>query len=68
MIDCRLIGHRGWCGLGKDYCSAPDCLFNYATGCDTLKVPAGPSTSNVARPKIGRVPYGGAGIYACSVS
>ncbi|KAF2671736.1 glycoside hydrolase/deacetylase [Microthyrium microscopicum] len=55
----------GWCGKGIDYCSAPDCQFNYGNGCDTLMVPNGPLTRSVQRTKIGDVPYGGAGVYSC---
>lgn len=57
----------GWCGLTEDYCAAPDCQFNYGSGCDTNQVPPGPVTSNVARTQVGSVPYGGAGIYDCTV-
>lgn len=56
----------GWCGSTEDYCAAPDCQFNYGSGCDTLKIPSGPSTSSVTRTKIGSVPYGGVGIYECT--
>ncbi len=61
-----LIGHR-WCGTTSDYCAAPDCQLQYGTGCDGNKVPAGTSTSSIARPVLGSVPYGGAGIYDCVV-
>jgi hypothetical protein len=57
----------GWCGLGEEYCAGPDCQLDYGTGCDAFQVPPGPVTSNVARPKLGSVPYGGVGIYDCVV-
>ncbi|KAL2181655.1 uncharacterized protein P884DRAFT_190537 [Thermothelomyces heterothallicus CBS 202.75] len=56
---------EGWCGTGPDYCSAPDCQINYSTACDANQKPKGVDTSNVARLKLGNVPYGGAGIYDC---
>ncbi|EKG19445.1 Chitin-binding type 1 [Macrophomina phaseolina MS6] len=58
----------GWCGTGTDYCAAPDCLFNYGPACDANKTPAGTNTSSVARPLLGSVAYGGAGIYDCVVN
>ncbi|KAK4242565.1 hypothetical protein C8A03DRAFT_40064 [Achaetomium macrosporum] len=56
---------EGWCGRGKDYCTAPDCQMNYGPGCDANQKPSGADTSGVARPKLGKVLYGGAGIYDC---
>jgi peptidoglycan/xylan/chitin deacetylase (PgdA/CDA1 family) len=56
---------EGWCGKGTDYCEAPDCQISYGPGCDGNKKPAGADTSSVARPKLGSVAYGGAGIYDC---
>ncbi|KAK4461424.1 hypothetical protein QBC42DRAFT_270170 [Cladorrhinum samala] len=56
---------EGWCGRGKDYCSAPDCQINYGPACDGNQKPAGADTSGVARPKLGSVLYGGAGVYDC---
>ncbi|XP_014552336.1 carbohydrate esterase family 4 protein [Bipolaris victoriae FI3] len=61
--DC--CSAAGYCGTTKDHCKAPDCLFNYGPGCDANKTPSGASTRNVPRPKLGSIPYGGAGIYAC---
>ncbi|KAI9892348.1 MAG: hypothetical protein M1814_001549 [Vezdaea aestivalis] len=58
----------GVCGQGPDYCSAPDCQITYGPGCDGNKVPAGGSTSGIARPLVGSQPYGGAGIYDCVVN
>ncbi|KIH92997.1 hypothetical protein SPBR_02612 [Sporothrix brasiliensis 5110] len=56
---------EGWCGLTPDYCSAPDCLINYGSGCDANQKPEGVDTSNVPRPHVGSVLYGGLGIYDC---
>ncbi|KAF7561932.1 hypothetical protein G7046_g2233 [Stylonectria norvegica] len=56
----------GWCGTGYIYCSAPSCQINYGPACDANVRPSGPNTENVARPKIGGVPYGQA-IYHCEV-
>jgi hypothetical protein len=53
-------------GQGQDYCQAPDSLFDYGPAADANKLPAGGSTRNIARPKVGNVPYGGEGIYACT--
>lgn len=55
----------GYCGQGPEYCQAPDCDFNYGPACDTNKVPAGGSTVNTLRTKLGNQPYGGEGIYEC---
>ncbi|KAF2182165.1 carbohydrate esterase family 4 protein [Zopfia rhizophila CBS 207.26] len=55
----------GWCGQGNEYCQAPDCLFQYSDACDANQTPSGTTTRNVARTKVGSVPYGGAGIYQC---
>jgi peptidoglycan/xylan/chitin deacetylase (PgdA/CDA1 family) len=33
--------------------------------CDGNQVPAGNSTASIARPLLGSIPYGGAGIYDC---
>ncbi|KAK4227694.1 hypothetical protein QBC38DRAFT_363624 [Podospora fimiseda] len=55
----------GWCGKGGDYCTAPDCQISYGSGCDGNQKPSGADTSGVARPKNGKVLYGGAGIYDC---
>lgn len=57
-----------WCGLGEDYCTAPDCQLNYGSGCDGNQKPSGTDTSKIARPKLGRVQYGGVGIYDCVVN
>ncbi|KAJ0163988.1 Chitin deacetylase [Colletotrichum tanaceti] len=54
----------GWCGQGYLYCSAPSCMIEYGPACDANIRPDGPETANVARTKIGAVPYGTA-IYHC---
>jgi len=51
--------------VGLDYCTAPDCQLNYGPGCDGNKKPSGVDTSGIARPKLGKVQYGGVGIYDC---
>ncbi|KAK6196990.1 hypothetical protein LQW54_011007 [Pestalotiopsis sp. IQ-011] len=56
---------EGWCGLGIDYCEAPDCQLSYGPGCDGNSKPTGVNTSTIARPKVGSVEYGGIGIYDC---
>ncbi|KAK8092084.1 polysaccharide deacetylase [Apiospora hydei] len=56
---------EGWCGSGLDYCTAPDCQLNYGPGCDGNKKPSGADTSGIARPKLGKVQYGGVGVYDC---
>ncbi|KAF4987462.1 hypothetical protein FGRMN_10365 [Fusarium graminum] len=55
----------GWCGTGYLYCSAPSCQIEYGPGCDANVRPTGPDTANIARPKVGSIPYGQA-IYHCS--
>ncbi|KAM3081469.1 hypothetical protein ACMFMG_004931 [Clarireedia jacksonii] len=56
---------EGYCGTTEEYCAAPDCQFRYGPLCDANIAPSGDSTANIARPHIGDVPYGGAGIYDC---
>ncbi|OAA53822.1 Glycoside hydrolase/deacetylase, beta/alpha-barrel [Niveomyces insectorum RCEF 264] len=58
---------EGWCGLTPDYCSAPDCLINYGSGCDANQKPNGVDMTSVPRPHVGSVLYGGVGIYDCVV-
>ncbi|KAH0565378.1 hypothetical protein GP486_001227 [Trichoglossum hirsutum] len=48
--------------IQKDYCAAPDCQYDYGPGCDTNIPPPGASTSTIARPHIGSIPYGGGGV------
>ncbi|KAF6834206.1 polysaccharide deacetylase [Colletotrichum musicola] len=54
----------GWCGQGYLYCSAPSCMIEFGPACDANIRPDGPDTANIARPKIGSVPYG-TPIYHC---
>ncbi|KAK4147058.1 uncharacterized protein C8A04DRAFT_34602 [Dichotomopilus funicola] len=63
--DGECCSAEGWCGIGYDYCTAPDCQINYGSGCDANQKPAGLDTSGVARPKLGDALYGGEGIYDC---
>ena len=53
-------------GQGQDYCQAPDSNFEYGPGADANKLPAGGTTRNIPRPKVGNVLYGGEGIYVCT--
>lgn len=55
----------GWCGTTVDYCYSPGCQYQYGPGCPENQTPAGTNTSTVARPALGLVAYGGAGIYDC---
>ncbi|KAL2677308.1 hypothetical protein Neosp_011077 [[Neocosmospora] mangrovei] len=57
--------NSGWCGTGYLYCSAPACQIEYGPACDANVRPNGPDTTNIARPKIGDIPYG-EGINRCS--
>lgn len=56
---------EGWCGNEVTSCQAPDCQFQYGPGCDANQTPAGASTATIARPLLGSIPYGGAGVYDC---
>ncbi|KAI1393874.1 carbohydrate-binding module family 18 [Hypoxylon trugodes] len=56
---------EGYCGQGEDYCTSPDCQINYGPACDGNNKPSGTDTSTIARPKLGKVQYGGVGIYDC---
>ncbi|RYP51658.1 hypothetical protein DL768_003056 [Monosporascus sp. mg162] len=53
------------CSVAGAYCWAPDCQIDFGPGCDGNKKPKGEDTSDVPRPKVGNVPYGGTGIYRC---
>ncbi|KAH7037353.1 uncharacterized protein B0I36DRAFT_313860 [Microdochium trichocladiopsis] len=55
----------GWCGNTETYCWAPDCQINFGDGCDGNQKPKGKDTSDVKRPKLGKVPYGPE-IYNCA--
>ncbi|KAI0603349.1 hypothetical protein F4775DRAFT_587869 [Biscogniauxia sp. FL1348] len=57
--------YEGWCGLGEEYCTSPDCQLDYGSGCDGNQKPDGVDTSDIKRPKLGDVEYGGVGIYDC---
>lgn len=56
---------NSYCGNDEEYCTSPDCQLNYGSGCDGNQKPSGVDTSTIARPKLGSVTYGGAGIYDC---
>ncbi|GME62723.1 Chitin-binding type 1 [Neofusicoccum parvum] len=56
----------GVCGVGRAYCDAPECLFEYGPACDANAVPSGANTSSVPRPRLGSVLYGGGGVTQCS--
>ncbi|EKG14539.1 Chitin-binding type 1 [Macrophomina phaseolina MS6] len=57
---------NGVCGVGRAYCDAPDCLFEYGPACDANAAPSGASTSAVPRPRLGSVAYGGGGYTQCT--
>jgi hypothetical protein len=57
----------GICDDSPDSCAAPDCKFLYGPACDANAIPAGATTSSMARPQFGNIPYGGAGIFNCKV-
>jgi len=67
LVHSRLTQRQGYCGLGPDYCNSPDCQLDYGPACDGNKIPSGANTSSIPRPALGSVPYGGVGIYACTV-
>ena len=46
------------CGTGIDYCEGPDCQYQYGPACDANTIPPGATTSGIARPQLGDVPYG----------
>ncbi|KAH6668292.1 polysaccharide deacetylase, partial [Halenospora varia] len=56
----------GRCGTGPTFCNGPDCQLAFGPACDGNIVPPGPSTANIARPRVGNVPYGGAGVLHCT--
>ncbi|KAF4988717.1 hypothetical protein FDECE_14952 [Fusarium decemcellulare] len=63
--DDECCSSTGWCGIGYLYCSAPSCQIEYGPACDANVRPDGPDTTNIARPKVGSVPYGEP-IYGCN--
>lgn len=64
---CNVADETGFCGNGKEYCEAPDCQLDYGPACDGLQTPIGASTIGIKRPLVGNVPYGGNGIFSCTV-
>lgn len=56
----------GVCGVGRAFCDAPDCQFEYGPACDANAVPSGANTTSVPRPRLGSVLYGGGGITQCT--
>ncbi|KAI9764612.1 MAG: hypothetical protein M1840_008346 [Geoglossum simile] len=56
LLDTAVLRRAG------EYCEAPDCQYDYGPGCDTNIPPPGASTSNIPRPHIGNVLYGGGGV------
>jgi peptidoglycan/xylan/chitin deacetylase (PgdA/CDA1 family) len=54
----------GYCGTGYTFCRAPICQIEYGPACDANVRPEGPDTKDIARPKVGSVPYGKS-IYDC---
>ncbi|OWP05078.1 hypothetical protein B2J93_648 [Marssonina coronariae] len=68
-LDYQLEARQNTDGqCGPDFGSSPDCQYKYGPGCDANQIPAGASTASIARPALGSVPYGGAGIYDCVVA
>ncbi|KAI0180268.1 carbohydrate esterase family 4 protein [Hypoxylon sp. FL1284] len=61
----QCCSYEGYCGTGEEYCVSPDCQINYGPGCDGNQKPSGADTSDIERPKIGDIQYGGVGIYDC---
>ncbi|KAI9700402.1 MAG: chitin deacetylase [Candelina mexicana] len=53
----------GYCGTTQEFCADPDCQYPFGT-CDSNKTPAGASTANDPRPKLGSVSYSD-DIYNC---
>ncbi|ODQ52471.1 glycoside hydrolase/deacetylase [Saitoella complicata NRRL Y-17804] len=62
--DSQCCSDAGYCGTGEAWCDSSNCQPAYGY-CDPVYVPAGSNTSTVARPQLGSVQYGGAGIYDC---
>lgn len=52
--------------MGRAFCDAPDCQFEYGPACDANAVPSGANTTSVPRPRLGSVLYGGGGITQCT--
>ncbi|KIE02683.1 polysaccharide deacetylase, partial [Metarhizium majus ARSEF 297] len=48
----------GFCGTTAEYCSGSQCQLDYSHTCDTLVPPDGSDTSEIPRPRVGKVPYG----------
>lgn len=54
-----------FCGTGDKYCYSPGCNYKYGPGCPENQSPKGESTSSIPRPKLGKVAYGGTGVWSC---
>ncbi|KAG9251643.1 putative chitin deacetylase [Emericellopsis atlantica] len=57
----------GWCGVEYAHCRAPICQIDFGPACDANIRPEGPDTKDIARPKVGNVPYG-KGVYTCNTN
>ena len=62
----QCCSEAGYCGTEDDYCYSPGCDYAHGPGCPENATPGGTNTSSIARPKLGNVQYGGAGIYGCT--
>ncbi|KAH7412105.1 hypothetical protein DE146DRAFT_602168 [Phaeosphaeria sp. MPI-PUGE-AT-0046c] len=62
----KCCSRANFCGTGDDYCYSPGCNYQYGPGCPENNPPAGSNTSSVSREKLGKVAYGGEGIFQCT--
>jgi len=53
--------------VGNQFCKSPTCQIDYGPACDANIRPEGPDTKDIARTKVGKIPYGEA-IYTCNVN
>jgi len=61
----QCCSQAGYCGTGNDFCYSPGCDYHFGPACPENATPAGTNTSSVSRKKLGRIQYGGDGIYNC---
>lgn len=61
----KCCSRAGYCGTEDAYCYSPGCKYQYGPGCPENNPPTGSNTSSISREKLGKVAYGGAGIFQC---
>lgn len=62
----KCCSRANYCGTSDAHCYSPGCKYEYGPGCPENNPPSGSNTSSISREKVGKVAYGGAGIFGCT--